>query len=50
MKQTVPTTHTGKRLGLLTRNYVTPSHTTGQAGYSQYRYVDIVSIMDMVKE
>ena len=50
MKQTVPTTHTGKRLGLLTRNYVTASHTTGQAGYSQYRYVDIMNIMDMVKE
>lgn len=49
MKQTVPTTHTGKRLGLLTRNYVTASHTTGQAGYSQYRYVDIVDV-DMVKE
>lgn len=50
MKQTVPTTHTGQRLGLLTRNYVTASHTTGQAGYSQYRYVDIVNVMDMVEE
>lgn len=48
MKQTVPTTHIGKRLGLLIRNYVTASHTTGQAGYSQYRYVDIVDVMDMV--
>ena len=50
MKQIVPTTYTGQRLGLQTRNYVTPSHTTGQAGYSQYRYVDIVNIMDMVGE
>lgn len=49
MKQTVPTTHTGKRLGLITRNYVTASHTTGQAGYSQYRYVDIVD-MGIVEE
>lgn len=50
MKQIVPTIHTGQRLGLQTRNYVTASHTTGQAGYSQYRYVDIVNVMDMVEE
>ena len=49
MKQVVPTVHRGQRLGLKTRNYVTASHTTGQAGYSQYRYVDIVD-MGMVEE
>ena len=47
MKQIVPTVLQGKRLGLKTRNYVTVSHITGQAGYSQYRYVDIV---DMTEE
>lgn len=47
MKQVVPTVLQGKRLGLKTRNYVTVSHITGQAGYSQYRYVDIV---DMTEE
>ena len=49
MKQVVPTVHRGQRLGLQTRNYVTASHTTGQAGYSQYRYVDIVD-MGIVEE
>ena len=47
MKQVVPTDLQGKRLGLKTRNYITSSHITGQAGYSQYRYVDIV---DMTEE
>ncbi|MBS6627324.1 MAG: TIGR03984 family CRISPR-associated protein [Veillonella sp. oral taxon 780] len=47
MKQVVPTDLQSKRLGLKTRNYITSSHMTGQAGYSQYRYVDIV---DMTEE
>lgn len=47
MKQLVPTDLQSKRLGLKTRNYITSSHITGQAGYSQYRYVDIV---DMTEE
>jgi len=46
MKQVVPTELQGKRLGLKTRNYVTASHITGQAGYSQYRYVGIVDIKE----
>ena len=44
MKQVVPTDLQSKRLGLKTRNYITSSHMTGQAGYSQYRYVDIVDM------
>ena len=47
MKQVVPTDLQIKRLGLKTRNYITSSHMTGQVGYSQYRYVDIV---DMTEE
>ena len=47
MKQVVPTDLQSKRLRLKTRNYITSSHMTGQAGYSQYRYVDIV---DMTEE
>lgn len=41
---TVPVTAESESYALVTRNYVTADETTGQAGYSDYRYVAIEAV------
>ena len=44
LKLNIPVSDTtSKWYGLLTRNYVTTNDVNGQAGYTDYRFVDIAS-------
>lgn len=47
LTMTIPVNEVAKWYGLVTRNYVTADETTGQAGYSDYRFVAIEAMDDV---